>query len=1361
MKIILFFTALLWLNSLTVFAQHEADNWYFGDKAGLSFKNGSPSPLTDGQLSSTDASAVMSDKKTGKLLFYTDGSTIWNGNHIIVNNGTDLMGGKGGSQSALIVPNPANCLEYYIFTVPDLNPNHTPTTGNMYYSLISVENPDCEVIFKNRVLVTGVCDKLTGTLDNTETGFWVVSHHRTDRIFYSYHVTAQGVNETPVVSTVGEPAFFIIGCMKFSPNGAKLAIASHSEVAPLGLFDFNRASGYVSGYVELKNPTVSVDAQFYGVSFSQDNTKLYASGLALQGATSYSSAITQFEVNLQTASAIQNSAVVFFVRLPIPSPAALQLAPDGKLYISSVNKSYIDVINNPNLKGTACDYREDAVSLTKECLIGLPNFMDYIFGNHYLIENNGIFKQEISICDGSSIKIGIPSKPQYSYLWTPTEGLDNPNISNPTAKPAITTEYKLKISNAPICASNYLYLVNVTSVKASVESVQPICSGSSVQLSASGGARYTWSPSTGLDTVTKANPIAKPKVTTLYKVVVSENNCSDSAFVNVVVFPEFTANAGIDKSICSNEQVQIGDTAQQGESYSWTPTKGLNDPTLSNPIATVDTTTKYILEVKRNGCFVYDTAVIAVRNLKPIISKDVTICKGTSVKLISGGGKTYSWSPSAGLSNSKIATPIASPNSTTKYRVLVSNGNCIDSAFVTVTVIPFLSPDAGEDKVVCLGSSIRLGGEPETGITYSWQPDLNLDDPTKANPICTPNKSTQYILNVTNSSGCIGYDTILVSIKSISGNAGINKTVCIGAGTELGLLPETGSTYSWLPTANLDDATKSNPIATPITTTEYIIKVTDKDGCVGYDTVLIMVTNNLTAMVSGDTSICLGSSVQLTARGGSEYKWFPSIGLDNPNIPNPIASPDIKTTYSVIVSSGTCRDTTEVTVTINPPGKANAGPDQASCSGEIIRLGTAPEPGNTYRWQPEDGLDDPSKSNPIASPLILTTYILTVTNGSGCMASDTVIISPGQLKAIVSEDTVVCIGSSVRLSANGGSNYIWSPPDGLDNPTISNPYCSAISSTQYKVIVSSGTCVDTGYVTVDVVPVPTANAGEDRGICAGESTTIGSSEVAGCIYLWQPQTGLSELSESMTTVNPTVSTSYILSVTNSSGCEKTDTVTVTVNPLNERLFTLNPSSITFEPGKPFETSLKIPSDVQSWKALIGYDNQLMKYAAILQMTNGISATAIESDGMLTVNGTGENGNVILGFNTFLPHSPDTLFAMKLTVDTSFMKPCEIHLSQGNTLQLSDFCGRRLRSVSSTGKNYFLNNKENGINFGVGLSGNVRLELYDYTGILKEVLVDGTLDAGEYSIDFDLSTGMYFCRISTGMFDDVQKVVITH
>ncbi|MBS1537307.1 MAG: hypothetical protein JST20_06120, partial [Bacteroidetes bacterium] len=119
----------------------------------------------------------------------------------------------------------------------------------------------------------------------------------------------------------------------------------------------------------------------------------------------------------------------------------------------------------------------------------------------------------------------------------------------------------------------------------------------------------------------------------------------------------------------------------------------------------------------------------------------------------------------------------------------------------------------------------------------------------------------------------------------------------------------------------------------------------------------------------------------------------------------------------------------------------------------------------------------------------------------------------------------------------------------------------------------------------------------------------------------------------------------------------------------------------------------------------------------------------------------------------------TTFPIKLTVDFAEFQHCETVTSLGNLLQLGEYCGKRIRMVSSTGKNYFLTTKENGVNFGVGLSGNVRIELYDNIGSLKEVLVSGSLEAGEYGLDFDVPTGVYFCRMSAGMFERVGMVVI--
>ena len=1333
------------LHSLSAFAQHEADNWYFGDSLGISFTSGTPVPLSDGKTPANgfqlqDKPAVISDKTTGKLLFYTEGSTIWNGNHDVMNNGTGLKGGI-----SLIVPNPANAVEYYIFTV-----DRRGEGGKMYYNIVSIANPTGDVILKNKVLADSLDEKLTGTLDCSGTGFWVVAMQTTglknfNFNFLSFHLTSLGVDTTPVLSTFrAKSVMNLYGTMKFSPNGSKLAATSGQTYQPFGLFDFNRITGEFTNY-RIIGSKLNVSG-FCDLSFSPDNTKLYLTSVRSFGLPDQ---IHQYEVNLRTTFEIQNSEYAFTVSGPNGS-GSMQLAPDGKIYLYT---SMFRVINNPNEKGSACNYQDDASILNSRSYAILPNFMDYLFGDRSLSSHR---IDTITICKGSSIKIGTDPLPGYTYSWTPATGLDNPNIANPNASPGSTTTYQLKTS-ASNCEGYQMIVVRIAD-KPVIDPVPPVCWGSSVELSTINGDSYLWSPSESLDTATKASPIATPKVNTRYKVLVTQGYCIDSAFVDVTVVAPFTANAGADKVICPGTSIQIGDTAKPGESYRWYPEDGLDNPTKPNPTATPPRKFGYVVEVTKNGCKQYDTVVVAFAN--PQVSADVTICKGSSTELTASGGKSYVWSPISGLNNSKIANPIASPSVTTKYRVLISNDNCVDSAFVTVTVVPAIIANAGTDKTICPGSSVELGAPAEADLTYSWQPETKLDDPTKANPICTATKTSKYILTVTSSLGCKAYDTVLVTIKNISANAGVDKTVCTGAITQIGSLPETGNTYLWQPSTYLDDPTKSNPRVTPDGSTRYILKVTNQQGCIGYDTVFVTVSNTLTAKVSNDTALCLGSSVQLLASGGSDYEWSPITGLDNPNIPNPIASPTVTTTYKVRVSSGsTCEDFASVTVTVNPYPIANAGIDLSSCRGERLQLGASPEKGNTYSWQPATGLDDPTKSNPNATPTATTEYILTVTNGTGCSSKDTVLVTVGNIKAIVSNDTGVCSGTSVRLYASGGSAYKWIPSTGLDNPNSATPLCTVSSKTEYKVVVMSGFCIDSAYTTVDIVSPPTSNAGPDQSPCKGDPTQLGVAAQVGNTYSWQPTAGLDDPTKSNPIAAPDETTKYILTVTNGTGCSSKDTIVVTVNPRNEYTFTLSPSVVTIIPGQQFQTVLNIPSGIQSWKVHLDYDNLIVKFGSIAQMSSGIAASAKEKNGTLSLNGTGENGTITLTFNSYLPYSTDTTFAMKLTVDSASIASCETVASKGNTLELGIFCGRRIRTISSTGKNYFLTTKENGVNFGIGLPGNVRLELYDYTGLLKEILTDGNMEAGEYSIDFDVPIGVYFCKIKSGMYNDVQKVIV--
>src|SRR5437764_1215512 len=106
----------LFLICTASFAQKEANNWYFGRNAGVTFNGGAPVAVTNGQLNTLEGCASISDAN-GNLLFYTDGIKVWNKNHVVMTNGTGLRGDPSSTQSGIIVPKPGSSTIYYIFTV--------------------------------------------------------------------------------------------------------------------------------------------------------------------------------------------------------------------------------------------------------------------------------------------------------------------------------------------------------------------------------------------------------------------------------------------------------------------------------------------------------------------------------------------------------------------------------------------------------------------------------------------------------------------------------------------------------------------------------------------------------------------------------------------------------------------------------------------------------------------------------------------------------------------------------------------------------------------------------------------------------------------------------------------------------------------------------------------------------------------------------------------------------------------------------------------------------------------------------------------------------------------------------------------
>ncbi|MEE2771262.1 MAG: T9SS type B sorting domain-containing protein [Bacteroidota bacterium] len=417
-NIIIIFLLCFCFNAL---AQKEGANWFFGIRAGLKFEGGAAIPVQGGQITTIEGVATISDPN-GNLLFSSDGTEVLDRTHEIMPNGRDLKGNVSSTQSALIVPKPKSPGIYYLFTVdkPDYTiPKNDPIEG-VHYNIIDLSlNSGLGDIVpgqKNIPLTTydpnnaneaefKSSEKISAVIAGDCESYWVVTQFTNK--FYAFLVSENGVNTTPVISSV--PTNIPpttrddganktgIGYMKISPNGKMLAIAHASTVVGGGpkdtnkqngkvfLYDFNDVDGTVS------NERLVLDNAYpYGVEFSAKSEKLYITNNFYKpnGVLDHSE-LYQFDPLSSNVSLTEK-----LIYSSDFTAGALQLAINGKIYRSGYpfladGHPALSVIDKPEETGTACRYIQDAIKFTQNTLVtlGLPQFIQSLLKNEFEFEN--------------------------------------------------------------------------------------------------------------------------------------------------------------------------------------------------------------------------------------------------------------------------------------------------------------------------------------------------------------------------------------------------------------------------------------------------------------------------------------------------------------------------------------------------------------------------------------------------------------------------------------------------------------------------------------------------------------------------------------------------------------------------------------------------------------------------------------------------------------------------------------------------------------------------------------------------------------------------------------------------------------
>lgn len=582
------------------------------------------------------------------------------------------------------------------------------------------------------------------------------------------------------------------------------------------------------------------------------------------------------------------------------------------------------------------------------------------------------------------------------------------------------------------------------------------------------------------------------------------------------------------------------------------------------------------------------TLVITVQNCGnvSVATTGANLCAGNCATIsanVTGGTSpfTYSWNPS-GQTTSSI---VVCPTSTTTYSVLITDAaanTATDTAVVTVNSSPVATVTS--PTTICASSSYTLtaGG----GGTYSWSTGATTSSIT-----VTPSSSTNYSVIVSNGSGCTDTATTTITVTPMINPTVTPQVIC--SGDSAVITASGGNTYSWS-TGN----TTSSITVSPTSTTSYTVLVT-AGSCTATAVATVTVTTSITAVVNGNTTICSGNSTTLTASGGTTFSW--STGATSASI---TITPTTSGSYTVIVSSGTCADTTSINVTVNPLPTAVISPNTTICAGNSATLTASG--GTSFSWS--NGSMFPSQT---VNPGSTTGYTVTITDANGCTdtASTTIFVNTGPT-ASVNGNTLLCTGDATTLNASGGNSYSWntgatsasinvtpsstttytviatntsgcsdttsitvavSPPpvaniSGNDTicagnntvliasgggsyswnttPVQTTSSVNVSTAGNYLVVVSIGSCTDTASFNVVVVSGPTATAASSIVINIGDNTTL--TATGGGTYSWAPSTGLSDPNISNPVASPQQTTDYCVYASDANGCMDSACVTITV-----------------------------------------------------------------------------------------------------------------------------------------------------------------------------------------------------------------------
>lgn len=619
-------------------------------------------------------------------------------------------------------------------------------------------------------------------------------------------------------------------------------------------------------------------------------------------------------------------------------------------------------------------------------------------------ENDFSYKQDV--CDGLTVSYNGLVSGYTDIMWDFGDGGTNTGSVAPTHHYAAYGTYDVKMDvTYGACQATIIKTITIGVQNDPLLVLTPdstICVNNTLQLKTAPALGFCWFPTDYLD-----NPLSPTPVTSTTKDITYYFTAEVNG-VNLIANGDFSqGNTGFQSAYSFNSpnttegQYFIGTSPRSwnaGLNNCPDHTSGSGNMMMVNGSPVADAIVwKQTVTVTSNTNYAFSTWIQSLLSQNPA-QLQFSINGKILGAPINASGQSCNWNLfySTWNSGSAATAEIAIVN---KNTILAGNDFALDDiSFAQV----FIKQDSvkitvekpavvtNADTIICSAKAVQLFA---TGAQdYSWSPNLALTDGNINNPVANPANSTQYIVTGTTTNGCVAKDTVQINVFTKPA-IGIQADTAICRNTSLPIWVNGGVSYAWNPSFTMSDPSSATPVVSPLASTLYQVVITDGNACEHRDSVRVDILPDPVFTVNAPVQTCLKDSVSLTASGGDQYVWSPSLGLNDPAAASPRVSPPETTDYEVTVTENTCGGsaTLQTRVTVSPlPSISASSSNDIDCSYDRSRLDATGA--RTYAWTPSATLSNAGIHNPVATPTATTTYIVAGTDRAGCTGYDTLTV---------------------------------------------------------------------------------------------------------------------------------------------------------------------------------------------------------------------------------------------------------------------------------------------------------------------------------------------------------------------------------